>query len=331
MAKITGIKKVATLLLSLDAVTATELLKGCPADDVQQIAMELAQIDASDQRDTKEESKVAREFCGVLLKKQAQRFNVRSFLTDSLSTILGKSKAEEVKNQIMSVTQKKDPFINIRSSTRDELVLALEGQHPQTIAAVLGELAPLKCQEVLSLLDDDTRRRSVCRMTTLEQMRGEMKARIAMMVNERLSKFKGEVLPEGREQTLRKLAVVLSGLDKNMRDELVSEIGEEDEESGTMVRNLMITWDDIPSIADRSLQETLRSVDTSKMAIALYEADEEIAGKIRSNMSERAVQMLDEEIELMQDPLETEISEARDEVVQPLRQANEEGTLRREK
>ncbi len=331
MAKLTGIKKVATLLLSLDAVTATELLKGCPADDVQQIALELAQIDASDQRDPKEESKVAKEFCGIVLKKQAQRFNVRSFLTESLSTILGKSKAEEVQSQIMSITQKKDPFINIRSSTRDELVLALEGQHPQTIAAVLGELAPHKCQEVLSLLDEDTRKRAVRRMTTLEQMRGEMKARIAMMVNERLSKFKGEVLPEGREQTLRKLAVVLSGLDRDMRNELVGEIGEEDEESGSMVRNLMVTWEDISSIADRSLQETLRSVEAGKMAIAMYEADEEISTKIRANMSERAVQMLDEEIELMQDPLENEVLEARDEVVQPLRKANEEGTLRRDK
>jgi len=38
--------------------------------------------------------------------------------------------------------------------------------------------------------------------------------------------------------------------------------------------------------------------------------------------------MLDEEASLMQEPLEKEVLDAREEVVRPLREANEEGTLR---
>ena len=38
----------------------------------------------------------------------------------------------------------------------------------------------------------------------------------------------------------------------------------------------MITWEHILSIADRSLQETLRTVEATKLAIALYGADEDI-------------------------------------------------------
>jgi len=64
------------------------------------------------------------------------------------------------------------------------------------------------------------------------------------------------------------------------------------------------------------------------LAVALYKADEEIAQKIRSNISERAVSMVDEEMSLMQEPLEKEILDAREEVVKPLRDANEEGKLR---
>jgi flagellar motor switch protein FliG len=45
-------------------------------------------------------------------------------------------------------------------------------------------------------------------------------------------------------------------------------------------------------------------------------------------MSERAVATLDEEISLMQEPLEKEIQDAREEVVKPLREANEQGKLR---
>ena len=90
----------------------------------------------------------------------------------------------------------------------------------------------------------------------------------------------------------------------------------------------MITWEDILSIADRSMQEALRSVEPNRLAVALYGADEDIVQKIRSNISARAVAMLDEEISLMQEPLEKEILDAREEVVGPLRDANEQGTLR---
>jgi flagellar motor switch protein FliG len=90
----------------------------------------------------------------------------------------------------------------------------------------------------------------------------------------------------------------------------------------------MITWEDITSVADRSLQEALRSVDSSKLALALYRADEDIVQKIRSNISDRVVSMLDEEISLMQEPLEKEVLDAREELVRPLREANAEGTLR---
>lgn len=331
MAKLVGLRKAATLIMGLDGITAVELLKGRPPEEVQEIALLLAQVDASGQRDTKEEDKVTREFLEVLQKRQSQRFSIRKFLDEMLISVLGSSKAEEIKTKILNTTQQKDPFIEIRSALTDELVLALKGQHPQTIAAVLGEVSTTKSQEILELLDDDTRAQTVYRMTCLETLRPEMKRRIADIINERLAKFKGEVLPEGKEQTLRRLAIVLGGLRTDMRDSLLESISKRDDEVGVMVRNLMITWEDIPSIASRSLQECLRNVDAGRMAVALFEADSDIAEKLRSNISERAAGMLDEEISLMQEPMEEEVTEAREEIVNPLREANEAGTLRIEK
>jgi flagellar motor switch protein FliG len=317
------------LLTSLDAETAAELLKGLPPDDIQQIAVELARIDASGRRDRREEANIAREFYNSLQNEQGQGFSIKGFLNEMLVSILGKDKAEQVQSQIRNITQRKDPFVDIRLANTDELVLALEGEHPQTIAVVLSELSPRKSQEVLSLLSEEARLNAVCKMTNLDVLRGGVKERIASMVNERLKSFKGETLMEKPEQTLRKLAIMLSGLQKDLRDRLLDEIKKHDEDTSTTVRRLMITWEDIPSIADRSLQEGLRSVQAGKLAIALFEAGEEIVQKIRSNISERLGATVDEEISLMQEPLQEEVLEARDEVVEPLRKASEEGTLRR--
>lgn len=319
------------LLMSLDAATASELLKGVDPEEIQDIALELARIDASEKRDTKEQAKITREFCNSLRKKEAPAFSMKSFFSEMLVNALGKDKAEQIQSQIRKTTMQQELFAGIRSASSDELVLALDGEHPQTIALVLSELSPKKSQEVLSLLDEEVRLKAVCKMTNPDMLGTGVKQRIASIVSERLKNLKGETLsarPGRREQNLRKLAIMLSGLEKDLRDQLLGEISKENEETGKTVRNLMITWEDIPSIADRSLQEALRTVESSKLAVALFGADEEVTQKIRSNISERAVTMLDEEASLMQEPLEKEVLDAREEVVKPLREANEEGKLR---
>jgi len=325
---LTGKQKAAMLLMSLDTTTVTELLKSIEPGVVRELAMELANLDASGNRDPDNEIKVAREFYNSLEKGQAGTLSIKGFFNEMLVSLLGKEQAEQIRSQIKQTTQKKDPFIEIRSANIDELVLALEGQHQQTIALVLSELSPNKSQEVLSHLSEDVRNKTVRKMTTLDVLGPEVRRRIALMISDRIKDFKGEKLPEEREQTLRKLAIMLSGLEKDLSGRLLEEIGKEDEEISKKVRNLMITWEDIPFIADRSLQEVLRSVDSKRLAVALFDADEEIVQKIRSNISERAAESLDEEISLMQEPIEKEIQEAREDVARPLREASEAGTLR---
>ena len=325
-----GKQKAAMLLMSLDAATVTELLKGLDVEEIQEIAMELARINSSKQHDAKEQAKIVQEFCNLLQEKQA-RFNMRSFLDEMLVKVLDKDKVEQLQSQIKNATKKKDLFMDIRSAATDELVLALEDQHPQTIALVLSELPPKKSQEVLAILNEESRIKAVCKMTNPDVLGAGVKQRMASIVSERLKSLKGETIavkPGQQNQNLRKLAIMLSGLEKDMRDQMLTEISKKDEETAKTVRNLMVTWEDIPSIADRSLQEALRTVETGTLATALYKADEEISQKIRSNISERAVSMVDEEMSLMQEPLEKEVLDAREEVVKPLRDANEEGKLR---
>jgi flagellar motor switch protein FliG len=324
----TGTQKAAMLLMGLDAATATELLKGLEAEEIQEIAMELARFQVSNEVSPDEQTQIAQEFCSSLQQQQARKFSMKTFLNEMLITVLDKDTAEQIQSEVKKISGGTDQFGEIRLASSDELVLAMKGEHPQTIAVVLSELDPKKSQDVLARLDEETRLKAVCRMLNPELVGSGVKQRMAYTVSERLQGFKGETLTESPEQTLRKLAVVLSGLETDLRDQMLDEISKHDEETSKTVRNLMITWDDIPSIADRSMQEALRNVESNKLAVALYGANDAIVEKIRSNISERAVASLDEEISLMQDPIEKEVLDAREEVVNPLREANEQGTLR---
>jgi flagellar motor switch protein FliG len=327
---LTGMQKAAMVLMSLDAVTAAELVKGLDAQKIEEIAMELAQIEASKGRYKKVQAEIAREFCNSLQREQTRKFSVHSFLNEILTNVLDKNRVEKIQSQIANITETKDIFVDIRLANTDELVLALEGQHPQAIAIVLAELPPKKSQEILGLLRDEARLKAVCRMANPELIGSGVKQRVRDSIIERLDnlKGKGETLVKKPEETLRKIAIMLNGLEKELRDQFIEEIAKDDEETAATVRRLMVTWEDIPLVADRSLQESLRTVDASKLAVAIYGADEDVIQKIRSNMSDRAAAKLDEEASLMQEPMENEILEAREEVVTPLREANEEGKLR---
>ncbi len=126
---------------------------------------------------------------------------------------------------------------------------------------------------------------------------------------------------------MRKVAVILRNLGKDLRDNLINAIKEKDAETGEMVSKLMIIWADIPIVADRPLQESVRAIDSRKMALALHKADEKIITKIRTNISERAVAALDEEASLMSSPKKEDIESAREEIVSILRERNEKGEL----
>ena len=327
MASMTGKRKAALLLASLDQVTATELLKGQPQEVVQELAMELSHLDAAGQGDATESDAVTKEFCSALERQQTGQMNVKAFVSDILKGTAGKERASELHAQMQKAIREKDPFIAITSAPPNQIASALESEPPQAIALVLSSLPPKLSTEVLSRLKREVSLKTVSRMTRPSEVSTKTLRRIGEMVCKRLVELtSGEdaVLEEAKpKETLRKVALVLSGLTKEMRDAMLEEIENTDQETAKTVRALMVTWEDIPKIEDRSLQDALRKVDAGILAKALFNAEPIIADKIRSNISERAREMVDEEMSLMAEPRKKEILEAREEVAKPLREANE--------
>ena len=326
---LTGKQKAAMLLMSLDAATASELLKGIDTELVQELAVELAYLDAAGYRSDKQNSEIARQFCSALQSNQG--FHLKSFLKEMLKSTVGNEKAEQIQTQIQDLIQKRDPFISIRSIDSQTIASVLENEHPQAVAVVLSELPPKKSSEILGLLGEGIRLSAVGRMTGSETVTGEAKMRIAETICKRLeaaaASATGATATVRPEQSLRKVAVILRNLGKELRDGLLGAIQDKDSEAGSKVTELMIVWEDIPQVADRSLQEALRGIDSQKLALALTKANQAIIEKVKSNISERAAATMEEEASLMSAPKKEDIKESREEIVKVLREMNVKGEL----
>lgn len=325
---LSGKQKAAMLLMSLDPGTAAELLKGLNPEVVQELAVELAYLDATGSGGSEQSTEIARQFYHSL--KTDQRFHLKSFLKEILKSTMGEEKAGQIQSQIEDLLLKRDPFISIRSVDCQTIASILENEHPQAAAVVLSELPAKKSSEVIGLLAEGVRVSAISRMTTCETVTAEAKARIAETVCKRL-----EAISSGAEgpaivrpeQSLRKVAVILRNLGKELRDGLLGAIQGKNNQAGEMVANLMIVWEDIPQITDRSLQAALRGIEAQKLALALVKCAEAINKKIRSNISERAAAALDEEASLLSAPKKKDVKDAREEIVRVLREMNERGEL----
>jgi flagellar motor switch protein FliG len=327
---LTGKQRAALLLASLDATTAAELLKGVDTKVVQELTVELSYLDAAGQRNTRQTAEVARQFCKSLQDRPGSQF--KSFLHEMLKNTVGEDKAKQIQREIQGLVQKRDPFLAIRSASVETLVAVLDTEHPQAVAVVLSELPPKRSSEILGRLGEGVRVSTVSRMTSVGSITPEAKTRIAEMVRGRIEakSAPGQPTPEVQvqpEQSLRRVAIIVRNLDKDIRDGVLQAIAQKDKDAGEKVATLMIVWEDIPSVNDRSLQQALRGFNERQLALALHGAPEEIDRKITSNISERATAMVREEISLMSSPKKEDIQQARDKIIAALRELNNKGEL----
>jgi flagellar motor switch protein FliG len=324
----TGKQRAALLLTCLDATTAAELLKGVDPKTVQELAVELTYLDAAGERTPRQTADVARQFCKSLQTDTA--FSFRGFLKEMLRNTVGEDQARRIQQEIQDLLMRRDPFMSIRSADSESLITALEGEHPQAIAVVVSELPPKRGSDVLGRLNSDTRVNVISRMTAVSGITPEAKLRIAQMIRTKIESSgqqAGGALQVRPEQALRKVAVIVRNLDKEVRDGVLEAIGQKDAEAGEKIANLMILWEDLPLVAGRSLQQALRGLDERQLALALYEAPDDAVAKIKSNISERAAAMVTEEASLMSSPKKEDVRQAREKIVAAMRELNQKGEL----
>ena len=90
----------------------------------------------------------------------------------------------------------------------------------------------------------------------------------------------------------------------------------EDPELAEEIRKLMFVFEDLVFVDDKGIQSLLKEVDQSKLVIALKTAPEEIKAKLFKNMSGRAAQLLQEDLESLGPTKLSDVEKAQNEIVQ---------------
>ncbi|UCH45263.1 MAG: flagellar motor switch protein FliG, partial [Nitrospiraceae bacterium] len=126
---------------------------------------------------------------------------------------------------------------------------------------------------------------------------------------------------------IKTVADILNQLDPAMEQALIGKIEEDNPKMADEIRQLMFVFEDLALLDDRGIQEVLKEVSSEDLARALKTASEEVKEKIFKNMSERAVTMLNEDIEDMGPIRLSEVERAQQAITQVVLRLEEEGKI----
>ena len=321
-AKRNGTERAAILLLSLGEQEAAEVMKHMGAKDVQKIGGAMTQLQGVSRQDV---SGVLSEFTVAVEGQASLGVGVAEYLRKVLIGALGEDKASGVIDRILFGRSSKGlealKWMDARAVAE---VVRLE--HPQIISIVLAYLDPDQSAEVLAQFPEWLRADVIMRIATLDGIQPTALHELDEVIEKTFAGKTG-ALKTSVIGGVKTAANILNFLDTSQEGTLIQSIRKVDDALGSKIQDLMFVFNDLMEIDDRGIQEVLRAVPGDKLLLAMKGADEGLKDKIFSNMSQRAAEMMKDDLEARGPVRLSEVEAAQKEILAIVRRMAEAGTV----
>ncbi len=213
----------------------------------------------------------------------------------------------------------------ISALSPDAIYDLIKDEQPQTIAIILVHLKTSVASDVISKLPDEIKTEVAVRVVNMDKVTAEIIDEVNAVLKDILKNRQNSV--SNVTGGVDRLAEILNQTDEISSELILSELEEADMEMASQVKQRMFVFEDIMLVDDRGVQKLLRKVETMELAIALKAASEEVKEKIFKNMSERAGEMLREEIEDMGPVRMKEVTDAQQNITNIIQEMETKGEL----
>jgi flagellar motor switch protein FliG len=321
--KRSGTERAAIFLLSLGEQEATEVMKHMGAKDVQRIGSAMTQLQNISRTDV---SQVLSDFNLSVEGHTSLGVGVDEYLRKVLVGALGEDKARGVIDRILFGRSSKG-LEALKWMDARAVAELIRHEHPQIIAIVLAYLDPDQAAEVLGAFPDMLRADVVMRIATLDGIQPNALNEIDEAIEKQ---FAGKGVAQVKTSVIggvKSAANILNFMDSSQEGAVVEQIVKLDETLGGKIQDLMFVFDDLAEIDDRGMQEVLRAVPSERLLIAIKGADEPLKQKIFKNMSQRAAEMLKDDLEARGPVRLSEVEAAQKEILAIVRKMAEAGTV----
>jgi flagellar motor switch protein FliG len=318
--KLTNVEKSAVVMMSLGQDTAAEVMKLLSQPEIARVSAAMARLSNVRKGGV---AAVLQEFVDLMTGDGAIGLGAEKYITEVLEKALGKEKAERLVGRL----RQGDP-VGIEAIKWQEpraVAEMIKSEHPQIVAMILAHLEPEQAQTLIQYLPDELVEQVVPRLAMLDGV----PPNAIQELNESIE----HLLAGEPQQThvsvggVEAAAKVLTRLGAARTERVLNSIKEVDPDLAEALNENMFVFEDLFEADDRSLQVLLRTLDQKQLVAALKGASPAILGKVLKNVSQRAADMLREEIEARGPMRLTEIDAARKEILAAAKALEAEGKI----
>jgi flagellar motor switch protein FliG len=316
-----GVERAAILLLSLGEQEAAQVLKHMGAREVQKIGTAMTQLINVSREEVAE---VLATFTASADTQTSVGVGVDEFLRKVLVDALGQDKAASVIDRI-NISPSNKGLEALKWMDPRAVAELIRHEHPQIIAIVLAYLDSDQAAEVMSALPAGLHADVIMRIATLD---GVQPSALSELDDIMEKQFAGK--PTGKTSSLggaKAAADIVNLLEASYESAIMEQVNRTDEALGAKIQDLVFVFGNLIDIDDRGMQELLRNVQSDRLLLALKGADDELKTKIFKNMSQRAAEMLKDDLEAKGPVKLSEVEAAQKEILQAARKLAEAGSL----
>mgnify|MGYP002777049215 FL=1 len=316
-----GTEKAAILMLSLGEGEAAEVLKHMSAKEVQKIGQAMAGVGAVSREQIES---VIGEFAAALDRQTSVGVGADDYVRKVLVQALGEDKAGSVIDRIL-LGRNSSGMEMLKWMDPRAIADLIRNEHPQIMAIVMSHLEPDQAAETLKNFPERVRADVLLRVATLDNV-----PPVALNeLNEVMEKqFAGAQSSKATTiGGIKTAANILNFVETGQDQVILTAIGKVDQTLSDQIQELMFVFDDLASVDDKSMQAILREVPGDRLPLALRGGSPEVKEKVLKNMSQRAAQILKEDMDDRGPVKLSEVEAAQKEILTIVRRLADEGTI----
>ncbi len=286
------ISKAAILITTLPEEEAVSVMGLLDPKQVEMVSIEIARMKAVS---SEEQERAIREFAESNPAAAGSDAGGLDRAKALVQMALGKNAGDTLDNIRQSIEEV--PFAFLRQIDSQNILTYVIDEHPQTIALILSHLPAAAGAEIMAGLPTERQLLVVQRIATMGQTSPEIIEQVERGLERRMS----SVMSQSFENAggVGAVAEMLNVSDRSMERTLLENLSQDNPELVEEIRRLMFVFEDIGKFNDKDLQTVLKNVENSQWAMALKGASNDLKEKVFGNMSQRAGEMLKEELEFL--------------------------------
>ncbi|MCQ4347284.1 flagellar motor switch protein FliG [Pseudomonas stutzeri] len=291
MTEMSGVRRSAILLLSLDEDSAAEVFKYLSTQDIEAVSLEMARLQ---QVSHEEMRQVLDEFFDETEQYAAINLLSSDHIRAVLTKALGSERAESLIEDILDASGTSSGIEKLNLMEPGMVAELIRDEHPQIIATILVHLERGQAADILQLFDDRLRNDIILRVATFN---GVQPAALQELTEVLGGMLDGQNLKRSKMGGVRTAAEILNLLNSNQEESAIETLRAHNEDLAQKILDEMFLFENLLDVDDRGIQLILKEVDTNSLVVALKGAEPALLDKFLRNMSQRAAQLFREDLE----------------------------------